>query len=295
MIVPPIQPRSLYNQSVVQRAGTTIGKLIPEKLGDFFEMNQGGSIGRIPLVVLSIFFVLGARFVKSRDNHERREVLTRDGLTIGTAMLGVPVLKNLMSKGIEKITKIPMSDKPDKFFHLDDWGIGNVKNWYSKADQMENGALSLAEFIKNRGGDVSKAFAKLDDTAQGYVKTILNGAENTSDNIINGLKTAVTSQDSNIKSAFDNLTTTLSNAENGLCKSAQRWKALPAFAGIALITALLGWGIPAFNIALTRKKLQHKDTPNFNGNVALSQFLEPQISPQQKAVIDSFFAKNQQA
>ena len=289
MLIQQVGPRSINNLSRAQKFANRAGIIIPDKISRFFEMNQSGSLGRIPLLVLALIFVLGARFVKSRDNHERREVLTRDTATIGTAMLGVPVLKNWMQRGIDKLSKIPVAIERNKLFALDDFGFDNVKNWYSKADMLPDKALSVAKFIKERGGDVAKAFSHLGDEGKGFIKTLLNGKELNSNNIVDALETAYKSGSGETKAAFDGLTKILSNPKNGLVKMAQIFKAIPNIASLVTITTFLGYGIPAFNIWLTRKKLHNSEAAVDNKK---TNTIEPAISDTQKNVISAFLAKS---
>ena len=289
MIIPQVAPRSINNLSRAQRVANYIGGMIPKKFNNLFEMDQIGTLGRKSLLVLALVFVLGARFIKSRDNHERREVLTRDTVTIGTAMLGVPVVKNWMQRGLDKISKIPVAIEPGKTFVLNDFGFDNIKNWYSKAEFMPEKALSVAKFIKERGGDVAKAFSHLGDEGKGYLKTMLNGKELNSKNIIEALETAYKTGSAETKAVFDGLTKLLSSPKNGLVKMAQIFKAIPNIASLVVITTFLGYGIPAFNIWLTRKKLHNNDAV---GQHQKSNAIEPDLSDSQKNVISGFLAKS---
>ena len=287
MLIPQVTPRALSKMTTPQRIANAVGRVVPKKIGTFFEMNQMGTLSRIPLLMLAVVFVLGARFIKSRDSHERREVLTRDGATVGVAMVGVPILKNWVQRGIDKITKIPVATEKNKIFALDDLGFDNVKNWYSKAEMLPEKALSVAKFIKERGGDVAKSFSHLGDEGSGFVKTLLNGKEATSKNILEALENAYKSSSSETKAAFDGLTKLLSNPKNGLVNMAQILKAIPNIASLVAITAFLGYGIPAFNIKLTRKKLKN----SHGENVQQPNKLEPNITDSQKNVISSFFTR----
>ena len=283
MIIPQVSPRALSNMTCTQKVANAIGKIIPGGLSSKFEMDQMGTLPRVPLLAIALIFVLGARYVKSRDAHERREVLTRDGATVGTAMVGVPILKNWVQRGIDKITKIPVAVERKKLFSLDDFGFDNVKNWYSKAEFNAEKALGVAKQIKERGGDVSKAFLKLGDEGVGYIKTMLNGKEYNSQNILEALENAFKSGSETTKNAFNSLTSLLSKADNGLVKSAQIYKAIPNTLSLVAITSLLGYGIPAFNIYFTRKKLKNGGHDKQKHNE-----LEPQFSNTQKNVISSF-------
>ena len=161
----------------------------------------------------------------------------------------------------------------------------------------------MAENIKARGGDIKAAFEKLGDEGMKHVKTILNGKECTSENILKSLQEAATAtknftvNDGTYKNACDELTKILSNSENGLVKSAQNLKAIPALAGLLGVTALLGWAIPAFNIYFTRNKLnankndsQNNVAPVIANNVsANTENIE--IKSKQKDLINSFLTK----
>lgn len=289
MIISQVAPRALSNMTRTQRVANAIGNIIPKKVSTFFEMNQRGTLERIPLLLIALVFVLGARFVKSRDAHERREVLTRDGVTVAAAMVSVPVLKNWVQRGIDKITKIPVATEKNKFFALDDFGFDNIKNWYSKADFHPEKALGVAKTIKERGGDVAKAFSKLGDEGMNYLKTMLGGKEYNSANIMEALENAYRAGTAETQNAFKSLTSLLTKADNGLVKSAQIYKAIPNTLSLIGITTLLGYGIPAFNIHLTRKILKGGDTHNKQGKN--TNTLEPELSKSQEKVISSFYKK----
>ncbi len=284
-ILPSYTPTSLSKQTKLQRVASSIGAHIPDSFSHIFEMNKMGALDRIPLFILSLIFVLGMRFIKSRDNNERREVFTRDTSSIVATMLAVPVIKNWMERGVSKVSKIPIA-AGNKMFMLDVLNLDNLKNWYSKAEFMPEKALSLAKNIVEKKGDVKTAFATLGDEASKHITTMLNGAENTSENIVKSLEKAMKSNDKTMKNAFEGLTKILSTEDNGLVKAAQRLKAIPAIASLAFVTLLLGWGIPAMNIRITRKKLKGAQSANMKPAV-----LEPQINDSQQKIISSFFAK----
>ena len=293
MLIPSVAPRSLTNQTGIQKVVAKVGSAIPKKLSDVFEMTNSGGLDRIPLFLVALVFVLGARLVKSRDAHERREVLTRDGVTVGSSFFAVPVVKNWMARGLDKISKIPTASDNTKLFSLTDFSLDNLKNWYSNADKMPEKVLTMAKNIRDRGGDVAKAFATLGEEGRKNIQVLLAGKEHTSENIINALTDAAkktknfTVDDGVLKPACDNLTKMLSAGDNPLVKAAQRLKALPNLASIVFVTTLLGWGIPAFNIYFTRNKLKNKGAkPEL---VATAFVLEPKLSEEQKKVINSFF------
>ncbi len=283
-IIPDVSPRSLNNQSFLQKAAKKAGAFIPQKLSQTFEMTNKGSFDRIPLFLIAMVFVLGARFYKSRDSHERREVLTRDGITVGSTFFAVPVIKNWISKGLDKISKIPTASADSEFFSLKDYSLENLRNLYSKADKMPEKAYTMAQNIVDRGGDVLKAFSKLGKESIENLK-IISGDNLSSDNLLKSLKQATTTKDENIKNAFEALTKALSPVDNALVQSAQKLKAIPNLASIILATMFLGWGIPAFNIHFTRKKLKHnhKNTDSIN--------LEPQLTENQRQIISTFLNK----
>ena len=289
MLIPQVGPRALSDMTRTQRVANAVGNVIPQKVSNFFEMNQMGTLSRIPLLMIALIFVLGARFVKSRDAHERREVLTRDGVTVAAAMVSVPVLKNWVQRGIDKLTKIPVATEKNKLFALDDFGFDNIKNWYSKAEFNPEKVLGVAKTIKERGGDVAKAFSKLGDDGMNHIKTILDGKEYNSANIMEALENAFKSGTTKTKSAFNSLTKLLSKSDNGLVKAAQIYKAIPNTLSLVAITGLLGYGIPAFNIYFTRKIL--KKAHSQGADKSKTNPLEPKLSQSQEKLISSFYNK----
>ena len=287
MIIPEVSPRSLSNQTILQKTASKIGSYLPNKLCKTFEMTNKGGFDRYPLFLIAIVFVLGARFVKSRDAHERREVLTRDGITVSSTFFALPVIKNWISRGLDKITKIPTASDKTKFFSLADFSMDNLKNLYSKADKMPEQALTMAKNIVKEGGNISKAFSKLGEEGIKALETIA-GKDLSNSNVLKTLEQAMNSSGDK-KEAFNMLTKLLSPADNALVQAAQRLKAIPNLVSIVLTTLFLGWGIPAFNIYFTRNKLKHnKDTKSQPENTLK---LEPTLSESQKQIIESFFAK----
>ncbi len=288
-------------QRGLKQVVSNIGKQIPNKVGDFLEMTNSGAFGKLQLITISILFILGSRFLKARDKHEAREVLTRDASTFGVVFFGVPIIKNIIGSGIDKLTKIPTVIKPKnfkEFFKPNDLSFNDLKNWYSKADKMPEKVLTMAKDIVNKGGDLAAAFNTLGEDAKNALKTILKGKEYNSKNILTSLSEAAaatknfTVDDGIVKGACDKLTQMLSNPNNALVQKAQRVKAIPYLASILLTTSLLGWGIPAFNIMLTRKKVKNEQGDTFKGNHNNIQMqpdlLSSKLSPAQKAIIDNF-------
>ncbi|MDD3594384.1 MAG: hypothetical protein PHX18_07135 [Candidatus Gastranaerophilales bacterium] len=281
--------KPLSQQSILRKSFAKVGEYIPKKIGDVFELNNKGNLGRYSLIFFSMIFVMGVRMYKARDAHERREALTRDASTILACMGGVPVLKNIMSTALDKATKIPTAAN-GKFFKKA-ISYDGLADWYSKADIMEQKVLTVAKNIDKNGGDVVKAFNLLGDNAKGCVNTILNGKDATSKNLLTALEniaektTNFTTGSGKLKQACDTLTDMLSNSKNELVKSAKRLKAVPDIVSLLLITLVLGWGIPAFNIKLTRKKVKS------NENKPAQNHIEPAISAPQQTVIKEFFQK----
>jgi len=290
MIIPEISPRSFNNQSFIQKTVAKIGSFIPKKLSDTFEMTNKGSFDRIPLFLIGLVFVLGARFVKSRDNHERREVLTRDGITVGSTFFAVPIIKNWISRGLDKASKIPTASDNKKFFSLTDFSMDNLKNWYSKADIMPEQALSIAKNINERGGNIATAFSKLGDETVKNLKTIA-GNDLSNKNVLETLENAFKSTEgSALKTAFNGITKALTPADNALVKAAQKLKAIPNLASMILATVFLGWGIPAFNIYFTRNKLKKDDAKTTAMPQINVSLLETKLTEEQKQIIAKFLS-----
>lgn len=216
-----------------------------DKAANWFNIDQHNSFTREMFLALSGIFMLGARFVKARDNDEKREVLTRDIPAVIVATYGAKWLYNGLAKAVGSISGIPVKAK-------DFVSNKQIKSWYSGFDKLQNPVITFAETIKRNNGKLNKAFGllSLSDDVKGIV-----GKENaTNEEIISALKKAQEAKDSK----FVALETKLKglSGENKLLTKAINHQACVKLGALGIVSAILGFGLPRLNIVMTRKKYQ---------------------------------------
>lgn len=232
------------------------GNKIFNWVADKCNVGSKGDLSRNMFLVISSIFMVGARFKDSRGNDEKREILTRDIPGILLAVGGAPIVNNAMAYATTKKTGIPII----QFTKENEKNIENakfasqkqVKDWYTKFDELKNPLITFSETIEKHGGNIKKVMAKLGLGEE--LKAIHNSENATNKEIIESLKTA----QSDKTKAFENFEKALKkvNSDNVVFKFAQKAQASVKIAGILLTAALLGIIIPRLNIIITKKKYQ---------------------------------------
>ncbi len=236
----------------------------------------------MPFIALPFYtfgIVLTSRILKARDENEKREVFTRDAVTISTILFGVPVLNKLFAKLSRNALNMPISLKPDvknqttaqrilspikNIWGEDLAGFDRLKHWY-KYDR----SISKENFLKNleaigkKGNDKSLAalfrFASnfFDDKLNNTLKKafeINNISELKNKTNADFIKILTSETSENAKAVFNHL----AEKENGLLKAAKIIKSIPGVGNIAIIASMLGIFIPWFNIHRTKKVMAAK-------------------------------------
>ncbi len=215
-----------------------------------------GDLSRNMFLVISSIFMVGARFKDSRGNDEKREILTRDIPGILLAVSGAPILNSAMAYATTKKTGIPII----QFAKENEKNIENakfasqkqVKDWYTKFDELKNPLITFTETIEKHGGNIKKVMTKLG--LEKDLEAIHDNKNATNKEIIEALKK---SQSTSSK-AFETLEKKLKELkpDNAVFKFAQKAQASVKIAGILFTAALLGIIIPRLNIIITKKKYQ---------------------------------------
>lgn len=181
-----------YADSVSKRIIARTGKIIPQFISDFTEINAKGSMNRFTFMTLAALLLLGGRYYQARNDDEKREVFTRDFSAIATAVYAVPILKKFAGKLIsnggipivydqkvfEDNSASEKSENTDlfaRFKHSIDLEKGTqlasydqLKQWHSvdDASHFKNIKEGFTGFCKNiaetLNGNLSKGFAVLD-------------------------------------------------------------------------------------------------------------------------------------
>lgn len=219
---------------------------------------ENGSLSREMFFAISFLFLVGARFVESRDKDEKREVLTRDIPAVAVSGYGAMVLNNSIARKITEKTGIPITFKDKKMLSFATQK--QVKDWYTGLSVIPDTLVSFANTIERNGGNIQKVMKKF-----GFDKE-LNAISNATDNkgVINAIKHAKT----NNKPAFEALENLLKNVgdKNKVLKFAKNTQAAVKLGCLALTAAFLGYFLPRLNIIITKKKCAEKNQPQVQNN-----------------------------
>jgi len=246
------------------KALTKFGGLIPDKIQDYCDLTKNGSMKRTPLYLMLLTLVVGSRYISARGPDERREVLTRDPITITTLIYAVPILKKVTGMFLNKKTGIPTSNA-DSYDQLAKWfSVKNIKAFDKK--NIKNGFAGFCINIKRLGGDLLKCF---DVLGKEKSKKTLNEIANlvgikekvTNKNIIGLIRKAQKSTDKNVKQKLDYLKVKFIG-ENKLLTKASHLKSITDFGCIASAIFILGGFLPWFNIQHTKKLYKNKKSEN---------------------------------
>ena len=248
-----------------------------EGLGNACNIEANGSLTRLMFFLVATLFMLGGRFVKSRDNDEKREVITRDVPAVALSAAGAPLINKAVAFAVSKKSGIPivtLGDADAPLFQIGkDKATGEYRHkfgkqgellcsnfvsqkqlidWYSDFGTMDNALVNFSETVNKHGGNLRKVFKKLGFTDK--LDAITNSVKN--DEILNALKES----QANKSEAFAGLEKALKEAgsDNKLVKYARKSHAYVKLGGIAFMAALLGYFLPHLNIVTTRKKYQKK-------------------------------------
>ena len=223
-----------------------------EWLGEQCNISGNGSLSRGMFFAVATLFMLGGRFFESRDNDEKREVVTRDIPAVALSVAGAPLINKSVAYAVTKKTGVPIVTLGEK------GNLGSAKfssqkqiiDWYSELG--ENALVNFSETVNKHGGNLRKVFKKLGFTDK--LDAITDAVENK--DILDAIKNA----QANKTDAFNNLETAMKGLgkDNNLVKFAKKSQAYVKLAGIGFMAFVLGFLLPRLNIVTTRKKYEGK-------------------------------------
>lgn len=217
------------------------------------------------MLVLLYGATIGPRFFQATDKHERREVLTRDFLSITSILF----LERALSKGFsllnEKKSGFALGIKPEikegtsklkqilKLINpLKGTSVlssGEIVKRYSNLENNKNGISDFVDFIKKQGGDLKKVFS-FDEKVKGHVENLLGKGlkEATAEEIELGLKNAKKSNPA-MKAIYE----AFKEGSNKFVKKAKFQNSLFSFISMCvLVPGFMIW-IQKFNEKVTKK------------------------------------------
>lgn len=216
---------------------------------------DNGSLSRYAFLFISFVFLVGSRFIESRNNDERREVLTRDIPAVALSGGGVPLMTGAAAYAITKKSGVPVSIFKGKKSILNSSLVSQkqVKDWYSELKNADNPLINMMNMIERHGGNIKKVMNKF-----GF-KNELEAISKSKNNaeIISAAKLA----QENGAEAFRVLEDLVRNipADNKVLNFAKNAQAYVKVGGIAVTAGLLGWILPRLNILITNKKYEKRE------------------------------------
>ena len=211
---------------------------------DGINMSCAGLLGIMGLGVIS------PRVKNAYDKHDRREILTRDIVTISALIGGAKASQKTITRAFEKKSGIVMSEKASNYAEMPKWRrilehlrpFGGTQVYsnddiilkYTNVDKFKDGFAGFCEYIKNSHGNLAKFFAN-DKTTKTNMEQLIGKSlkEATDDEILAAVKNAKNSKlVENIVNVFkDNKNTFVKKAKSitGVFGFVSTFIAVPAF------------------------------------------------------------------
>lgn len=225
-----------------------------EWLGEKCNIDSNGSLTRSMFFAVGTLFMLGGRFFESRDNDEKREVVTRDIPAVALSCAGAPLLNQGVAYAITKKSGIPIVTN-GKTFSIKNLGFTSQKqltDWYSNLNNADNPLINLSEMVERNGGNIRKVMTKFGFADKLDAITDAKG----NNEILTALKDAQTKGSESFK-ALENALKNVGK-DNKVLKFAQNSQAAVKLGCIGFMAALLGYFLPHLNIITTKNKYSKK-------------------------------------
>lgn len=237
------------------------GKL--RSVANAFEFN-GGDMACASLLSVLTFGIVRPRVKNAYDEHDYREILTRDITTLTALVCGAKALLKNIARFAEKATGLSLTEKGENFFkqsklkqafdHMRPFGGVQVLSnsdiimKYSDIEKYKGGVAGFCEYVSKTGGNLAKLFANDKTTKTNVEKMIKKDiAKATDKEIIAAIK--------NKKNAelVKNIAEVFKDTNNAFVKKAKSITGVFGFVSTFI-------AIPAFMIFL--QKLNEKITKN---------------------------------
>ena len=262
------------------------------------EISSNGSLTRPMFFLISMIFLVGARFIESRGDNERREVLTRDIPAVTLSCAGAPLLNNAVAYGISKKSGIPIVQLSQKAAESGNGWLASLKksfksfanagfvsqkqvqDWYTNLNTIDNPLIQTAETVSKHGGNIKKVMKKFG--LENMLNTITAETENSK--ILTALKDAQAKGSTAFQALEDALKAVPAN--NKVASFAKGAQASVKVGCILLTAALLGFFLPHLNIITTAKRMKKKHAQQEQGaeNAAAQQQTQTQNGQSQQPV-----------
>ena len=231
----------------------TDGKL--RKFANAFEFD-GINMSCAGLLGIMGLGVIRPRVKNAYDKHDRREILTRDIITISALIGGAKALQKTITRAFEKKSGIVMSEKAVDyqlmpkwrrvFEHLRPFGGTQVYSndeiilKYTNVDKFKDGFTGFCRYIQRAGGNLSKFFVNDEITKTNMEKMLGKSLKDATDKeIFSAIK------DAKNKKLVENIVNVFKNTENTFVKKSKAITGVFGFVSTFI-------AIPAFMIFLQK-------------------------------------------
>ena len=227
-----------------------------KKVSDFFEFD-GPSMTTNSTLALLFGFCLPTRLANSSDEHDRKEIMTRDLFSFASILFAAHAMSRVFSKLFAGISGLALNMTPDdhdksflhklKNYFTPNGGIGvftsnQITAKYSNVHEYKGGINGFFDFVQENGGNLKRMLA-IDPEIKKNAEAILG-------------KKLVHAKNSEIEAAFKKATESkskyldaiyeiLKHPDNKLVKHAKTLNSTFSFASIILF-------VPAFMVWLAR-------------------------------------------
>ncbi len=225
-----------------------------KKVSDFFEFD-GPSMTTNSTLALLFGFCLPTRLANSSDDHDRKEIMTRDLFSFAAILFGAHALSRAFSKLFAGISGLALNTTPDdheksflhklKNYFTPNGGIGvfgsnEITAKYSNIQDYKEGINGFFDFVQENGGNLKRMLAidpEIKKNAEAILGKKLEHAKNSE--IEKAFKEAKGSKH------IDAIYEILKHPDNKLVKRAKTLNSTFGFASIIIF-------VPAFMIWLAR-------------------------------------------
>jgi len=234
-----------------------IAKKNPFAFKNLFDLDKTGHMSRTLFIINGFIFLLGGRVLRSRDNNEKREAITRDVPTIVVVAMGIPVVQKWLAKRMQEKTGLALT------YEGDIAKGSQIQEWYKYDEKTTTGFEGFSKRLSDMGGNLKKIFSRLDDDT----KSKLSNFSNDNDKFISEL-----SKNKELKTSIANK---FKNGGNKALEEAAFLHTVPTLLGFGVTLSLIGIMIPKLNIAITarinKKKAMEEKLKENNQQLATTE------------------------
>lgn len=252
----------------------SIGKGILESKSNFFRTivdkfeYTSFTMPLVPLLGVLYGATIVPRYVNAKDKYDRREILTRDVLSITALLFLSNILATGMSRFFTEKTGFALNDVPSDYPKAKAWKKfmyrvmpGGLELFtshelaakYSNIDKYNNGILDFITFIHKHKGDIRKVFSYKEGGVKEHADAIVGKdiKQASIDEITKAFEKAVRDKSSDLEEIYK----VFRDPNNAFVRHAKTMNSVFAFASLCVLTPAFMIGIEKYNEHVTKKQI----------------------------------------